>query len=200
LNSKQLLYLYSASPRRRDLLESTGIAFKSFPVDVNEYVEPDISPEEAVLKLAGKKLSAGIDVDNAHKGFWGLAADTLVEGTEGLLGKPSDETEAESMIRCLSGTVHTVHTGIAVYSPHRPEEKNISTLVHSTRVEFRNLGSREIRNYLKTGEWKGAAGGYRIQEKGAFLIHSINGLWSTVVGLPLSPLYGILTAMSYPFG
>jgi septum formation protein len=200
MKDKPALFLYSASPRRAALLESAGMNFEVYSVDTDESIEPGISPEHAVFTLAERKLKAGLNADNSHSGYWGLAADTMVEGPRGLLGKPGDIREAESMLESLSGLVHKVHTGIAVYSPLLPEGENISTLVHSTLVEFRNLSSRDIADYLKSGEWEGVAGAYRIQQQGAFLIKNINGLWSTVVGLPLSPLYGILTAMSYPFG
>jgi len=259
------LFLYSASPRRGELLRRIGIDFVPFPVDADESIPGDRSSGEIVSIIARRKLEAGIKAHPSHGDFWGLAADTLVQGPEGLLGKPETEEKAVSMLQSLSGLTHKVYTGIAVYSPEKengnecyhtpgpspgpgvaqatpcsaaepqgmkpyfpgthsdqgsyrrrkprndPDRMNkftplislgnqIRSFSHVTAVEFRKLSDKDIDNYIKTGEWKGVAGAYRIQERGATLVEGIDGLWSTVVGLPLSPLYGILTAMSYPFG
>ena len=68
-----------------------------------------------------------------------------------------------------------------------------------TEVRFRALDEEEIRTYLESGEWAGAAGGYRIQERGAFLVQEIRGSWSNVVGLPLEAFYGMLKRTGYGF-
>jgi len=200
MNKTSRINLYSASPRRSELLRKAGINCIVIPVDADESLPADCSREETVLTIARRKLDAGIQIDASHRLRWGLAADTLVDGPEGFLGKPEREEDAVEMLRMLSGSIHRVYTGISVFSPGDINEENSQSICHMTSVEFRRLSESEIKKYVGTGEWRGVAGAYRIQEKGAFLISSITGLWSTVVGLPLSPLYGILTAMSYPFG
>jgi len=200
LNGPPKLYLYSASPRREELLRRIGINFIPFPVIADESSPGYRSSDEIVSIIARRKLVSGIRAHPSHGDFWGLAADTLVQGPEGLLGKPETAEDAASMLQSLSGITHKVYTGIAVYSPEKEAEVQIRSISHATAVEFRKLSEKDIKNYIFTGEWKGVAGAYRIQERGAALVDRINGLWSTVVGLPLSPLYGILTEMSYPFG
>ena len=203
MNKKSVIYLYSASPRRSELLGNVGIEFLCFPVDADETIPDDSTPGESVRIISERKLKSGLEARKTHKRNWGLAGDTLVYGPRGPLGKPENREQAAEMLQSMSGTTHEVYTGIAVYSPD-PDfykgKENIRITHHSTSVTFRKLTEMEITAYLDTGEWEGAAGAYRIQGKGAFLINRIEGLWSTVVGLPLSPLYGILTAMSYPFG
>jgi septum formation protein len=200
------LNLYSTSPRRRELLERLGIPHIVIPVDVDESITERIPAQEVVVEIAVRKLQAGLAGDSSRRTAWGLAADTLVEGPSGLLGKPEDSAAAAAMLRSLSGITHEVHTGIAVFTPLSPDsirgsaKKGICSLVHSTKVTFRQLSEQDIAAYIRCGEWQGVAGAYRIQDRGASLVERIDGLWSTVVGLPLSPLYGILSAMSYPFG
>lgn len=194
------LYLYSASPRRMDLLNQLGIQYKLFPIDVDEKIPEGRTSDEVVAIIAMRKLEAGIEAVPAHSEAWGLAADTLVEGPSGLLGKPRSAHDAAEMLFSLSGISHDVHTGIAVYSPQQAIGNHFQSLVHTTKVTFKELSDSDVSSYIRTGEWEGAAGAYRIQGRGAFLVKRIDGLWSTIVGLPLSPLYGILTAMSYPFG
>jgi septum formation protein len=194
------LFLYSASPRRSELLERLGIPFEVYSLNADETVTPGITPAEAVTEIARRKLDIGIEINEKGTHSWGIAADTMVEGPAGLLGKPENRGQAAQMLSLLSGKTHKVHTGIAVCSPERNGRQDIRCLSHSTAVTFITLSEADIDFYLGTGEWEGAAGAYRIQDRGAFLVKRIEGLWSTVVGLPLSPLYGILSAMSYPFG
>ena len=47
---------------------------------------------------------------------------------------------------------------------------------------------QEIRAYIDTGEPFGKAGSYAIQGIGAFMVESISGSYSNVVGLPLCAL------------
>lgn len=197
------IILFSASPRRRELMERIGIPFRVMAVEADEAIPDDMAATDVVKTIARRKLDAGISMA-AESGlnpiFWGLAADTLVEGPEGLLGKPADEHEAAEMIHSLSGLPHYVHSGYTVCAPSGSGSDTIKSGVHTTIVRFRHLSDIEVNDYVATGEWKGAAGAYRIQEKGELLVEKIEGLWSTVVGLPLGPLCGILSELSYPSG
>ena len=192
------IILFSASPRRRELLERAGLPFRVEPTDADESIPPGLSSGEVVRAIAMRKLEAGLGRREGQSGIWGLAADTLVEGPDGLLGKPADADHAAGMIESLSGRNHFVHSGIAVAAPGGADGARLRTDVHTTTVRFRRLSSREIADYVATGEWEGAAGGYRIQQKGELLVEEIRGLWSTIVGLPLPSLYGILSELSYP--
>jgi septum formation protein len=92
--------------------------------------------------------------------------------------------------------VHRVHTGLAL---HAGRQRPIEVEAVSTEVRFRTLDDEEINAALESGEWAGAAGGYRIQERGAFLVEWIRGSWSNVVGLPLEAFYGMLRRTGYRF-
>ena len=59
------------------------------------------------------------------------------------------------------------------------------------------MSDEEIQWYVETGEWHGAAGGYRIQGMASCFIKSIEGSYSCVVGLPISELYDILKEQNY---
>ena len=127
---------------------------------------------------------------------WVLGLDTVVEVDGKVLGKPAGPAEAESMLRLLSGRVHNVFTGIALLVERgRPIEQEVV----QTEVKFRQLAESELHFYLDSGEWAGAAGGYRIQERGAFFVEWIRGSYSNVVGLPLEAFYGILVRNEYQF-
>ena len=59
------------------------------------------------------------------------------------------------------------------------------------------MSDAEIQWYLDTGEWHGAAGGYRIQSLASIFISKIEGSQSCVTGLPISELYAILNEQGY---
>jgi len=52
-------------------------------------------------------------------------------------------------------------------------------------VHFKKLTDAEIKWYIQTGEPFDKAGGYAIQGIGSFLVRSINGSYTNVVGLPV---------------
>jgi septum formation protein len=113
-----------------------------------------------------------------------LGVDTEVVHGGSVLGKPRDAEEAERSLSALSGAVHEVMSGIAL----RDEAMRERTDVAVTRVRFRALGRRDIDWYLASGEWRGRAGGYAIQGRGAALVEEIEGDYLNVVGLPVAAL------------
>lgn len=65
-----------------------------------------------------------------------------------------------------------------------------------TRVTFAPLTGGEIEAYLATEEWRGVAGGYRIQGRaGAFVTH-LEGSYGAVVGLPIGRVYSMIKRLS----
>jgi septum formation protein len=54
-----------------------------------------------------------------------------------------------------------------------------------TDVRFKELTEAEIEWYIQTGEPFDKAGAYAIQGLGTFLVRSINGSYTNVVGLPV---------------
>ena len=66
-------------------------------------------------------------------------------------------------------------------------------LTDTADVVFRTLTDDEIGAYISTGEWQGAAGGYRLQKTGYRLVDRIDGDWTTVVGLPLKKILDFIS-------
>ena len=177
-----LLYLASASPRRRALLEQIGVPFALSTVAVDETLRPGESPEIYVLRLALDKARAGyarLPVATADKA-WVLGADTSITVDQRILGKPRDQAEGLAMLECLSGTTHHVYTGVALVG----KEQEGSRLSVSA-VSFRSLSREEREDYWCSGEPADKAGGYAIQGRGAMFISRLEGSYSGVMGLPL---------------
>ena len=181
------LVLASASPRRKRLLRQIGIPFRTLSSRVKE----DLLSRDPLMNarlLAEAKAQA---VVQKCAGNWILGADTIVVLNRAVLGKPSDEDEAFSMLRQLSGKEHRVITGFCLVAP---DSKKAHSEAVVTRVTFKALTRREILGYVSTGEPFGKAGSYGIQGIGAFLVKGITGSYTNVVGLPLSALVSALLA------
>ena len=111
-----------------------------------------------------------------------LGSDTVIEVDHDMLGKPADLAEARAMLRRLAGRDHYVRTAVAlVCSARAIDVVALSTAV----VRMKPFDERRHERYLATGESFGKAGAYSIQGEGGDLIDSIDGDFSTVVGLPL---------------
>ncbi|MBN2050095.1 MAG: septum formation protein Maf [Spirochaetales bacterium] len=188
----ETLYLASGSPRRKEILDNLGIPCIMLPQKVDETFQQN-SPREEAVRLAAKKVNALLKTSKEPPP-WVLGGDTFLLFQGSFIGKPSDRTEARQILRTLSGREHAVMTGLAFFSP----SIGVTTGVEETLVRFAPLSDREIDWYLDTEEWKGAAGAYRMQEKGGFLIQGIEGSPSNVVGLPIRLFYGMVRHHKYP--
>ena len=192
----ETIILASGSPRRKELLSRVKMPLKVIPPNIREDYPPSMPPHEVVARLSRSKVEAVMDLFGTESPRWVTGVDTIVEIDGSILGKPSGPEEAASMLGLLSGRVHRVYSGIAVLVERG---KPIDTEVVRTDVKFRQLSPAELNFYLDCGEWSGAAGAYRIQERGAFFVEWIHGSYSNVVGLPLEAFYGILRRNAYDF-
>jgi len=181
INKAYPLILASASPRRRELLTQIQISFRVVASEVDEQ-ETGHEPTEVCLGLAEKKA---IQVHRLAGPDWVLGADTIVVIAGRILGKPRDEADAREMLALLAGTGHRVITGFCVIDP---SGLPVHSEAVSTDVRFKPLSDREIEAYVRTGEPFGKAGAYAIQGIGAFMVESISGSYSNVVGLPVCAL------------
>jgi septum formation protein len=173
------LILASRSPRRRTLLERAGLAISVVPSTVDEAAFSGPDPVTVARTLAEAKAR---QVARTHPDSWVIGADTMVVIDGRVLGKPASETEARAMLRRLSGQTHRVVTGWCVGS-HGKDRWHTEACV--TRVCFKTLTEAEIDWYVATGEPFDKAGAYAIQGIGTFLVRSIEGSYTNVVGLPV---------------
>jgi len=183
------------------------LPFVSIAPQVNEDFDEQTDAELVVKELALRKVNKVIQIlkespqslpplaDNAA--FWVCGADTLISLDSKILGKPRDRRDAACMLRLCSRRDHQVITAIALYNGHNKTTDSRS--VQST-VSFAPLSDDEIEWYLDSGEWKDAAGSYKIQGLAACFISGISGSYSSIVGLPLREFYVMLRDNGYPFG
>jgi septum formation protein len=175
----QPLVLASSSPRRKDLLLSLGLVFDVIPSGVDETPDGQADPQTLVRKWAAEKVAAVADL---RPESWVLGADTIVVLDDMILGKPTSPEDAGRMLHELSGRTHQVISGMCLMRQRSGYAKTLSV---ATMVVFKKLSDREIAAYVSTGEPLDKAGAYGIQGKGSFLVKSVQGSYTNVVGLPL---------------
>jgi len=183
------LILASKSPRRYELLKQVGLDFEVIPSRVMEDIVQKESPQEHVIRLAEAKAR---DVASGYPDHWVIAADTIVYINRSILGKPKNREEAIEMLHRLSGQEHWVLTGLSVC--HLEKRKSDKEAVQ-TAVKVKTLTPTELEWYVQTGEPFDKAGGYAIQGVGSFMIESIRGSYTNVVGLPLCELIQMLNRL-----
>ena len=185
------IILASESPRRQHFFRLLEILFTCIPAMIDETPKQGLTPREAAEDLALRKVLAvanpapnpSIEKKTLRLGAgWIFGADTIVVLDGEILGKAANRDEAGQMLNRLSGKRHTVITAMAL---HNCAGNTTDCRSVSCDVEFATLTKAEIEWYLDTGEWEGAAGAYRLQERGGCLITLIHGSPSAVAGLPL---------------
>lgn len=173
------LTLASQSRARRQLLLDAGIEVVIRPTGIDE---PDLSQfsdlEAGLAHVAELKARAAW---RSGVTGWILAADTVTRVDGKLLGKPADRTDAERMLRLLSGSTHDVLTGWRLLDT----TTGITTgSVECTKLTMRPWTESEILGYLDGGEWEGRCGAYGLEDPDPFVIRT-EGSHSNVVGLPM---------------
>jgi septum formation protein len=146
-------------------------------------------------ELARRKVEAVVDMPEVRGRRWFIGADTVVLVDGEVFGKPGDEGEARRLLRRLAGRSHEALTGVALYDRLRGR---FSLASEKSRVTFSPMSEAEIAWYAGTGEWRGVAGGYRIQGRGSRFIQRLEGNYNTVMGLPIRTMYVMLRDNSYP--
>ena len=179
--SLPFVYLASRSPRRVELLGQLGVKCESLPADIDETQLAGESPEKYVTRLAREKAQTCMQrLTVEQKAHPILAADTTVVLDGVVLGKPEDDIDARNMLIALSGSLHEVHTAVALVFNNQ-----IEVVLSTTVVEMMVLTEAQIERYITSGEPRDKAGSYGIQGKAGAWIKRIEGSYSGVMGLPV---------------
>jgi len=190
------LILASESPRRRQLLQTSGFVFDVHPVKVSEIPDKNLNIDEQILEIAGRKAKAAFselkaqDLDN----FLLLTADTMVVYHNQALGKPSNTQEAYDFLKLLSGNTHEVKTGLCLVESLGGQK---ASHIETSRVRFRTLTDDEIWTYIQSGEPMDKAGAYAIQGLGGKFVAEFTGDYDNVVGLPVKAFENVLAKMKW---
>jgi septum formation protein len=171
--------LASGSPRRRHLLKQAGYEFEIISPPDDEVSHDCLTIRELTVWNATRKA---LRISQSFPNAVVLAADTLVTIEGRVLGKPIDREDAARILRLLSGRTHEVWTAVCIRHAARGNSHGFHEI---SRVHFRELSDRAIREYLAKVNPLDKAGAYAAQGHGAEIIERIEGSYSNVVGLPM---------------
>lgn len=171
------LLLASASPRRRTLLENYGFDITVVKPEFDEASVTVTDPEQLVCILAREKNKCVAAADDIPV----LSADTVVTLDGRILGKPKTAEQAYEMLSSLSGSTHTVYTGVCIRLGTAER-----VFCSKSRVRFHKLSDYQINSYISSGSPFDKAGGYGIQDDmGIAFVDRVDGEISNVIGLPM---------------
>ena len=174
------LILASNSPRRRELIQKLGVQVLTESPQVDETVPAEVPAENAAEMIAVRKAAA---IAKKYPDAVVIAADTTVILDGEILGKPKDHADCVRMLHALSGRMHKVITGVAIFWGGHS-----ASFSDETEVQFYPLTDAEIAAYADSDEPYDKAGAYGIQGQGGLLVAGIHGDYYNVVGLPIARL------------
>ncbi|MGE0004621.1 MAG: Maf family nucleotide pyrophosphatase [Parvibaculaceae bacterium] len=192
------LVLASASPRRLALLEQAGLKPDLLmPADIDETPLKRETPRRLAIRLADEKARTAGETPLVKKlggKTFVLAADTVVGLGRRILPKTETAEEAEACLWLLSGRSHWVYSAVTLLAPGGRSWRRCS----ETKVRLKRLSREDVETYLKSGEWRGKAGGYALQGRAESFARSLSGSHSGVIGLPLYETIHLLQGAGYP--
>jgi septum formation protein len=183
--------LASASPARRQLLQSVGI---NPLVCVSHFDESQIQltdPIALVETLAQRKAEV---VLNQVNDSLVLGCDSVFVINNEIYGKPQDSAEAFARLQKMRANCGTLYTGHALIDQSQAKQV---VRCGMTQVYFSYMTDAQIHAYIATGEPLVCAGGFALEGKGSAFIDKIDGCHSNVIGLSLPLLRSMLAELSY---
>lgn len=182
------IILGSQSPRRQALLAGLDIPFQVMVKDTEESFPDELHPRDVAMYLSRKKSDAFKQELTEHPDWLVITADTLVSIHGQILNKPSNVEEAFHMLTMLSGSKHTVYTGVSIRTA-----KKHHVFSEETDVYFDTIKADEIQYYLNKYKPFDKAGSYGVQEWIGYMgIRRMEGCYYNVMGLPVNRLYHAL--------
>ena len=178
-NSNYKITLGSASSRRKELLEMTGINFEVNSIPVNEDFPQSLKDKEIAEFIVSNKTKPFIEIVEENQII--ITADTLVWFENKCWGKPKDKFDAKRMLKMFAGVSHKVITSVGFLTLN-----NLEILTESTDVTYKKLTDKEINYYVDKINPIDKAGSYGIQDWiGMIGVERINGSFTSVLGLPI---------------
>ena len=185
------LVLASASPARKKLLQTAGIE----PIVCqSNFDESQIKSEDAKSLVEILAESKAKTVSSQFKDVIILGCDSVLEVGGKIYGKPDSPEDAIARWQEMRGNTGILYTGHALLDL-KMQQKLICCGI--TKVYFKAISDRVIKDYVATGEPLKCAGSFALEGKGSFFVEKIEGCHSNVIGLSLPLLYEMLEKLGY---
>ncbi|MEA3290475.1 MAG: septum formation inhibitor Maf [Campylobacterota bacterium] len=176
-----MIRLGSNSITRAEILKAHDIEFIQSGSDFDEEQITTKDPKEFVYEATMGKYKDclklyGLDIPL-------LVADTVVTAQGELLRKPKDEDDARRILNLQSGSRTSIITCM-VFATKDEEFVDIS----ATHYDFGKFEEDDLENYLKSGQWRGKAGGCMVEGFCKKYIKQVEGLESCAMGLTIEKI------------
>lgn len=182
------IFLASKSKRRIKILKKY---IREFTVRIsNACEETGLKKPSAIVKQLAERKAASV-AEKYEKGIF-LGFDTVVFHKGKILNKPRDAKDAEGMLGDLSGSWHSVYSGICVFNKYSGKS---AAGYERSLVKFRELSPEYICAYSKRHPDK--AGAYAVQEGEKSPVEKISGSYYNVVGFPEKTFIRLMRRTGY---
>lgn len=184
------LILASTSVTRLKLLQEASIPVEPIAALVDERAleqemqKQNAHPKNIALALADAKAR---DVASRFPNRWIVAADqTLALGNQ-QFHKPSSIEQAEENLKTMRGQTHQLHSAFVCYFGKERKFGHVET----AQMTMRSFSDVFLNAYLEAAGPRvmQSVGAYQLEGLGIHLFEKIEGDHSTILGLPLSPLF-----------
>ena len=194
MNAESRLILASASPIRKQILETAGVAFETVPSRLDEDAalrQTDSMPFGMRARHLAKEKS--LLVSRQKKAGIVLGADQILRCDDMPLRKPRDMREARERLRRLRGRAHVLHSAAALCR----DGEVLWEHEESCLLVMRNFTDGFLDDHLARGgeELLCSVGAYRLENGGISLFERIEGDYFAALGLPLLPVLAALRAL-----
>jgi septum formation protein len=192
------LILASASPFRKQMLSSAGLAFDAIPAHIDERAVENAligggQAVDASQIAVALSVAKGLAVGKAHPEALVIGCDQVLGFEGALVSKAESIPGARAQLARLRGKTHTLHSGISLTRGGEVVWKHVEV----ARMTMRVFSDAWLDGYVaRMGErlcW--TVGGYEIEGEGIQLFERIEGDHFTIIGLPLLALLAELRAL-----
>lgn len=196
------LYLASQSSSRAQLLTQAGIPFTLLAQSADEYACDWTLPlEKLVESIAVHKMDTLNLEAITQPVVWVITADTLCQDAHGTVhAKPADYADAVRQLRAQRDVPVRVATALCLdkkvlkNGTFVTEKRIVQTVV--AQVIF-SIPDQDIDAYLRNSKALSCAGSMMVDGYGGQFLKTVNGSYSTIIGLPLFEVRQALRSLSF---
>ena len=199
---KNILYLASKSPSRKNLLQRAGICFEILEQNADEtQCDWGLSLHKVVESIAFHKMEHVI-MPQGKEGqtAFVLTADTLgIDPTGAIRGKPANAAEAIMMLKLARGGSNECGTAFCLEKKafeNGSWHTNKRIQGYARAEYYFDVPDAQIEDYIQRSNALEGAGAIKIED-GAQFMRFMSGSYTAIIGLPMYELWQALQEIGF---